>query len=105
MKYNFFIYLLVMAGITYLIRMIPFVLAKKKITNRFILSFLHYIPFAVLTAMTIPGIFYSVSNKISAFFGFIAALVSAYLGKSLLKVAIYACLTVLVFEFILKFAI
>ena len=75
--------------------------AKKKINNRFILSFLHYIPFAVLTTMTIPGIFYSVSNKFSAFFGFAAALISAYFGKSLLKVAIYACVAVLIAELII----
>lgn len=104
-KYNFFIYLLVMAGVTYLIRMLPLVLSKKKITNKFILSFLYYIPYAVLTAMTIPGIFYSVNHKISAFFGFIAALIPAYKGKSLLKVAISACMAVFLAELIFKFII
>ena len=103
MRYNFYIYLLVMAGITYLIRMIPWVLARKKIKNRFILSFLHYIPYAVLTAMTIPGIFYSVTHKFSAFFGFIVALIFAYFRKSLLTVAIYSCLAVLIAELIMKF--
>ena len=52
----FFLYLLVMAGVTYLIRMLPLVLCRKKIENRFIRSFLYYIPYAVLSAMTIPAI-------------------------------------------------
>ena len=54
---GFFVYILVMAGITYLIRMLPMVLIKKKITNRFVLSFLHYIPYTVLSVMTVPAIF------------------------------------------------
>ncbi len=101
-KYSFYIYLLVMAGVTYLVRMLPLVLAKKKITNCFILSFLHYVPFAVLTAMTIPGIFYSVSHKVSAALGFIAALIAAYFGKSLLKVAVTACGAVFLAELVIK---
>ena len=101
-EYSFYIYLLVMAGVTYLIRMLPLVLAKKKITNRFVLSFLHYVPYAVLTAMTIPEIFYSVSHKTAAAFGFIAALIPAYFGKSLLKVALTACGAVFVAELVIR---
>lgn len=56
---NYYVYLLVMSLVTYLIRMIPFVLVKKKIKNRFLLSFLYYVPYAVLSVMTIPAIFYS----------------------------------------------
>ena len=54
---EFFIYLLILAGSTYLIRVIPFIALKEKINNRFVRSFLAYIPYAVLTAMTIPAIF------------------------------------------------
>jgi len=105
MKYSFFIYLLVTAGVTYLIRMLPLVLAKKKIKNKYILSFLYYVPYAVLTAMTIPGIFYSVNHKSSAAFGFFAALIPAYRKKSLLTVAICACSAVLAAELVFKFVI
>jgi len=56
---SFFTYLAVMAGSTYLIRAIPFALINKKIENQFIKSFLHYIPFAVLSAMTFPAILYA----------------------------------------------
>lgn len=102
MSYNFWIYLLVMAGITYLIRMIPMVLIKNKIKNRFILSFLYYIPYTVLSVMTIPAIFYSTSSVVSALAGFLAALVTAYFGKSLLKVAATSCAVVFVTELIMN---
>jgi branched-subunit amino acid transport protein len=101
MKYSFFVYLAVMAGITYLIRMLPFVLVKEKIKNRFILSFLHYIPYAVLSVMTIPAIFTSTSSVISASTGFVVAVILAYFNGSLLKVAALSSLTVFVFEWLI----
>ena len=99
---SFGIYLLTMAGITYLIRMLPLVLVKKKIKNRFVLSFLYYVPYAVLSVMTIPAIFYATSSVISAVVGFLAALVLAYFGKSLLKVAAISCVVVFLVEFIMN---
>lgn len=99
---NFGLYLLVMAGVTYLVRMLPMVLIKKKIKNRFILSFLYYIPYAVLSVMTIPAIFYSTSSKLSALFGFAAAMVLAYMEKSLLRVAAFSCAAVFLTEFIMN---
>ncbi len=100
---NFFIYLLVMAGITYLIRMVPLVLVKEKIKNRYILSFLYYIPYAVLSAMTVPAIFYATSSPISASAGFVAALILAYFGRSLLTVAALSSAAVFIAELIIKF--
>ena len=99
---RFFTYLLVMAGITYLIRMVPLVLVKEKIKNKYILSFLYYIPYAVLSAMTVPAIFYSTSSFISATFGLAVALVLAYLGKSLLTVAALSSVAVFIAEAIMK---
>lgn len=98
---SFLPYLFVMAGITYLIRMLPLVLIKKKITNRFLLSFLHYIPYSVLSVMTIPAIFYSTSDMFSALAGFIVAVVLAYREKSLLTVAAFSSLAVFVVEFVM----
>ena len=96
MSYLKFIpYLIVMAGITYLIRMLPLVLIKKKITNRYLLSFLHYIPYAVLSVMTVPAIFSSTSYVTSAAIGFLVAMVLAFKEKGLLTVA--ACSSVAVF--------
>ena len=94
----FWLYLLTMAGVTYLIRMLPLVLIKKKIQNKFLLSFLYYVPYAVLSVMTIPAIFYSTNHTSSALAGFLTALVPAYKGKSLLAVAITACIAVFVCE-------
>lgn len=99
---KFWIYLLVMAGITYLIRMIPMVLIKNKIKNKYVLSFLYYVPYTVLSVMTIPAIFYATESVCSAVAGFIAAMVMAYFGGSLLKVAATSCAIVFVAEFIMK---
>lgn len=97
---NFFVYLIVMAGVTYLIRMLPLVLVKKKITNRFVVSFLHYVPYAVLSVMTVPAIFYATGNVVTAAVGFVVALLLSYLEKSLVTVAAFSCLAVLVSEII-----
>ncbi len=98
---NFFTYLLVMAGVTYLIRMLPMVLVKKKIKNKYILSFLHYIPYAVLTVMTVPAIFYSTS-LVPAIAGFVVATIFAFYEKTLVVVAAFACLAVFVTELLIK---
>ncbi|MBR2500426.1 MAG: AzlD domain-containing protein [Clostridia bacterium] len=97
----FFIYLLAMAGITYLIRMLPLVFIKKKIKNRFLISFLHYVPIAVLSVMTIPAIFYATSSLLSAIIGFLVALFLAYKDKSLLVVAAMSTLAVFITEMII----
>ena len=85
---KFAIYLLVTAGVTYLVRMVPMVALKKKIRNRFVLSFLHYIPYAVLSAMTIPAIFTATGNVATSLAGTAVALVLAYFGKPLIVVAL-----------------
>ena len=84
------IYIAVMAGVTYLIRMIPFAFFTKKIESRYICSFLHYIHYAVLSAMTIPAIFYSTGNPITAAMGTAAAVVLAYFNLPLIVVALAA---------------
>lgn len=86
-----FLYIAVMAGVTYLIRMIPFTLFRKKIKSRFIQSVLYYIPYAVLSAMTFPAIFYSTNNTITAAVGTVIAIILAYFKLPLTVVAIAAC--------------
>ena len=100
---KFFIYLLVMAGVTYLVRAIPMALIKEKIKNKFVLSFLHYIPYTVLSAMTVPAIFYATDSPITAAVGFIVALVAAFFERSLVQVSALSCLGVLVTEIIMRF--
>lgn len=102
---NILLYILVMAGVTYLIRMIPMALVKGKITSTFVQSFIYYVPYAVLSAMTIPAIFYSTSSIVSAAIGFAVAVVTAYFNKPLLTVALSACGSVLAVELILTYII
>lgn len=97
---TFFLYLFVMAGSTYLIRAIPFVLVKRKIKNIYIRSFLIYIPYAVLTAMTLPAILYSTDSIVSAAVGLAAAIGMSLFGFGLMPVAVAACLAVYLTEWI-----
>ena len=99
---TFFIYLILMAGSTYLIRAIPFVLVKRRIENRYIRSFLLYIPYAVLTAMTIPAILYATSSLWSAVVGLVAAVVMSLIGFGLMPVAVVACAAVYTTEWIMS---
>lgn len=105
MKPDVYLYILVMAGVTYLIRVIPLALTKKEITNPFIKSFLFYVPYACLAAMTFPAILYATSSVISAAVGFAVALIAAYKEKSLLTVALLACAAVFIAERILVFVV
>ena len=89
------LYIAVMAGVTYLIRMLPFTLFKSKIKSRFLRSFLKYIPYTVLSAMTFPAIFYSTGNIITAAAGTLAALITAFFGLPLIVVAAAAAGTAL----------
>lgn len=96
-------YIGVMALVTYLIRMLPLVLIRKKIKSKFILSFLCYIPYSVLSAMTIPDIFYSTGDRISAVIATVVAAFLAFKNKSLLIVAIAACVTAFGINVIMSF--
>ena len=99
---NIFIYIAVMALVTYLIRMLPLVIFRKKIENRFIRSFLYYIPYAVLAAMTFHAVFSSTGSVWSAVAGLIVALLLASFEKGLLTVALSSCVAVFVIEFLIK---
>ncbi len=88
---EFFVYLAVMAGVTYAIRTVPLVLFKHQVKSRFFRSFLAYVPYAVLGAMTFPAIFYSTGHLRSAVGGTAVALVLAFCQRGLLTVAVGAC--------------
>lgn len=96
------IYIAVMAVVTYLIRLLPLVCFRKKITNVFVKSFLYYVPYAVLGAMTVPAIFSSTSYTLSAVAGLIAAVFFAYKEKSLLYVAVMASIVVFAAERVIE---
>ena len=95
---DFWIYLLILAGSTYLIRALPFATLRKKITNIYVKSFLFYIPYAVLAAMTLPAAIYATGNIISGTAGLLIGGFFAYKNKGLTVVAVVSCLTALAVE-------
>ena len=98
---DFWIYLLILAGSTYLIRAIPFALMQKKVTNKYVRSFLHYIPYAVLSAMTLPAALYATGNIISGAAGLIVGGFFAYKGKGLTLVAVISCMSAFILELLI----
>ena len=100
MRWDLFVpYVLVMAVVTYLIRMLPLTVFRKPIRSRFVRSFLYYVPYAVLAAMTIPDVLYATGYVAGgstqplwcALCGLVVAVVLAWRGRSLLTVAVAAC--------------
>lgn len=98
---HFWLYLAVTAGVTYLVRMLPLVLMRGRIRSRFILSFLHYIPYAVLSVMTIPAIFSATGEPLPAVGGFVVAVCLAWKGCTLVQVAAASCAAVLILQLLL----
>ena len=93
-----YIYILVMAVTTYLIRTLPLTLFKKPIHNRFLKSFLNYVPAACLTAMTFPAILYATDNVLSGALGLAVGVALSLKKKSLIVVAVASCTTVFLAE-------
>ena len=92
------IYIIVMALVSYTIRILPLTLIRKPIKNRFIQSFLYYVPYVTLAVMTFPAIINATESPIAAFISFIVAMMLAWMGASLFKVAVVACVVVFVIE-------
>ena len=100
---NLYAYVLVMALTTYLIRVLPLTVFRNPINSRFVKSFLHYVPYACLTAMTFPAILYDTAYMASGAAALVIAVWLAYRGKSLLTVSLASCAAVFVAERILEF--
>ena len=98
-----YLYILVMAVTTYLVRALPLTLFKGSIRNRFLKSFLHYVPTACLTAMTFPAILSATDNMISGAVGLAVAVLLALKKKSLIIVAVASCAVVFLVEQLIKF--
>ena len=96
-------YIAIMALVTYAIRAIPFVAFRKKIKSRFIQDFLYYVPYAVLSAMTIPAVLYATDHMLSAAVGAAVAVVLAFFRRGLLTVALSACGAALAAELVLMY--
>ena len=100
---SIYIYILTMAVTTYLIRVLPLTVFRKPIRSRFLKSFLHYVPYACLTAMTFPAILSSTESIFGGAAALVVAVVLAFRGKSLLVVSIASCCAVFLTEQLLKF--
>ena len=98
---SIYLYIFTMALTTYLIRMLPLTIFRKPIKSRFLRSFLHYVPYACLTAMTFPAILTSTATIISGAAALVIAVILAYRGKSLLTVSLAASAAVIVTEWVL----
>ena len=99
---SIYAYIAAMALTTYLIRVVPMTIFRKPIRSLFLRSFLYYVPYACLTAMTFPAILSSTASVISGAAALVVAVVLAYLGKSLIVVAVSSSAAVLLTEFVIK---
>ena len=99
MRGNVWIYILVMAAVSYAIRVLPLTLIRKQIKNRFLKSFLYYVPYVTLAVMTFPSIIHATQTPWSGLAALIAGVVAAWFGLDLLKVAVTCCGVVLALEF------
>ena len=99
---SIYVYIFTMALTTYLIRVLPLTIFRKPIRSRFLRSFLHYVPYACLTAMTFPAILSSTASILSGAAALIVAIILAYRGKSLIVVAVSSSMAVLIVECVLK---
>ena len=99
---SIYAYIFTMALTTYLIRMLPMTIFRKPIRSRFLRSFLHYVPYACLTAMTFPAILSSTASIISGAAALVTGVFLAYRGKSLIVVAVASSAAVLLIEFLMK---
>lgn len=96
-----YLYILVMAGVTYLIRVLPLTLIRKEIKNTYIRSFLYYVPYVTLSVMTFPAILTATASVWSAVIALMIAIFLAYRGKSLFVVSLAACAAVFLTELFL----
>jgi len=101
MEHNIWVYILVTAVVSYLIRSTPLILIRREITNRTIRSFLYYVPYATLAVMTFPAILEATQSVWSGLLALVAGVVLAWRGRSLLQVAVAICGVVFIAELIL----
>ena len=99
---SIYMYIFTMALTTYLIRVLPMTIFRKPIRSRFLRSFLHYVPYVCLTAMTFPAILSSTASVISGAAALVVGVLLAYRGKSLIVVAVASSGAVLLTEFVMK---
>ena len=101
MNHSIFIYILIAAIVSLLIRALPTTLLRKQITNRFVRSFLYYVPYVTLSVMTFPAITEATKNPVAGYAALLVGIIVAWFRKNLFETAVMCCLTVLIIEFLL----
>ena len=101
MTHNFWIYLLVMSGVTYAVRVLPLTLIRKQIRNQFLRSCLYYVPYVTLAVMTFPAILHATQSPVARAAALAVGIIASWLGASLFQVACSCCGIVLVLELFL----
>ncbi|QOV19185.1 AzlD domain-containing protein [Blautia liquoris] len=101
MNHNVYIYLFIMAGVTYAIRVLPLTLVRKQIQNQYVSSFLYYVPYVTLAVMTFPAILSAAQTPLSGFLALLVGIFFAWRGANLFKVSIFCCMTVFLVEMLL----
>ncbi len=96
--HNMYIYLFIMAGVSYAIRVLPMTLIRRPIKNKFIQSFLYYVPYVTLAVMTFPAIVDATQNPVSGLIALVIGITAAWLGADLFKTAVLCCAAVLIVE-------
>ena len=98
MSHNIYVYLLIMAAVTYAIRVLPLTLIRKQIKNRFLQSFLYYVPYVTLAVMTFPAITEATQSPLAGMAALAAGILAAWLGAGLFPVSVLCCLIVFLLE-------
>lgn len=101
MTHNIYIYIAVMAGVSFLIRVLPLTLIRRQIENRFLRSFLYYVPYVTLSVMTFPAIVQATQSPVAGVLALAAGAAAAWRGFKMFQVSVACCLVVLVSEFFL----
>lgn len=101
MSHNAYIYILVMAAVSYAIRVLPLTLIRRQMKNRFVQSFLYYVPYVTLAVMTFPAMIEATQSPLAGILALAVGIAAAWLGAGLFPVAVACCLTVLVAELFL----
>lgn len=99
--YNNYIYIAVMALVSYTIRILPLTLIRKPIKNQFIQSFLYYVPYVTLSVMTVPAIVHATQSPVSGALALVVGIAAAWFGASLFQVSVACCAVVFVIELFL----
>lgn len=101
MMHNIYLYLGIMVGITFAIRVLPLTLIKRQIRSRFLKSFLYYVPYATLAVMTFPAILDATQSALSGAAAMVVGVLAAWFGASLFQVSLSCCAIVFLLEFFL----